>query len=103
MLAHRPRLGQRSSRFPAGGADVASGVAAGRPAIFYAHPWEFDPDQPRMPLPLLEGFKRFRHYNNLGSSLARLDRLLGDFDWGPMGSFAEASAHALDPDLAASA
>ena len=69
--------------------------AAGRPAIFYAHPWEFDPTQPRMPLPVLEGLKRFRHYNNLGSTLARLDRLLGDFEWGPMGAYAEASAREL--------
>jgi polysaccharide deacetylase family protein (PEP-CTERM system associated) len=58
----------------------------GRPAIFYAHPWEFDPDQPRMPLPPL---KRFRHYNNLERTLDRLDRLLVDFEWGPLGSWAE--------------
>lgn len=59
---------------------------AGRPAIFYAHPWEFDPEQPRMPLPLV---KRFRHYNNLERTLDRLDRLLVDFEWGPLGSWAE--------------
>lgn len=70
--------------------------AAGRPAIFYAHPWEFDPEQPRMPLPPV---KRFRHYNNLNVTLDRLDRLLGDFEWGPMGPWAEASARALGPAL----
>ncbi|NVB40987.1 DUF3473 domain-containing protein [Pseudenhygromyxa sp. WMMC2535] len=63
--------------------------AAGRPAIFYAHPWEFDPDQPRMPLPAV---KRFRHYNNLGATLERLDRLLGAFEWGPMGAWADSAA-----------
>ncbi|PRP93683.1 XrtA system polysaccharide deacetylase [Enhygromyxa salina] len=58
---------------------------AGRPAIFYAHPWEFDPEQPRMPLPAI---KRFRHYNNLGKTLGRLERLLVEFEWGPMGPWA---------------
>ena len=58
--------------------------AAGRPAIFYAHPWEFDPAQPRLPLPAI---KRFRHYNNLGQTLARLDRLLVDFEWQPIGTY----------------
>lgn len=72
---------------------------AGRPAIFYAHPWEFDPDQPRMPLPPI---KRFRHYNNLRSTLARLDRLLGEFEWGPMGPWATESARALGARRAAS-
>lgn len=66
--------------------------AAGRPAIFYAHPWEFDPEQPRMPLPPL---KRFRHYNNLEHTLARLDRLLGEFAWGPMGTRALEAADEL--------
>lgn len=59
--------------------------AAGRPVIFYAHPWEFDPDQPRMPL---RPDKRFRHYNNLDKTLTRLDRLLREFAWGPMGPYA---------------
>lgn len=60
--------------------------AGGRPAIFYAHPWEFDPEQPRMPL---SPIKAFRHYNNLDKTLARLDRLLGEFAWGPMGAWAD--------------
>ncbi len=50
----------------------------GRPVIFYLHPWEIDPDQPRVDLPLI---KKFRHYNNLGKTYARLDRLLGDFEF----------------------
>ncbi len=59
--------------------------AAGRPAIFYAHPWEFDPEQPRMPLPRI---KQFRHYNNLDKTMVRLDRLLGEFAWRPLGPWA---------------
>jgi polysaccharide deacetylase family protein (PEP-CTERM system associated) len=48
----------------------------GRPVNFYLHPWEVDPDQPRMPLPLV---KRVRHYNNLAKTMPRLERLLSDF------------------------
>ena len=50
------------------------------PAIFYFHPWEIDPEQPRVPGTSLK--TRFRHYVNLDKTEARLDRLLGDFRWG---------------------
>jgi len=43
---------------------------------FYLHPWEFDPSQPRVHIPL---FYRFRHYVNLKLTEGRLDKLLGDF------------------------
>jgi polysaccharide deacetylase family protein (PEP-CTERM system associated) len=52
-----------------------------RPAIFYMHPWEIDPDQPRLSAGMLS---RFRHYRNLGETEGRLKRLLADFDFGPM-------------------
>lgn len=49
------------------------------PSVFYLHPWEIDPDQPRqVQAPLLS---RFRHYLNLQKTEARLRRLLRDFDW----------------------
>jgi polysaccharide deacetylase family protein (PEP-CTERM system associated) len=48
-----------------------------RPVIFYLHPWEVDPDQPRVRG--LPWSKRFRHYNNLEKTEERLDRLLEDF------------------------
>ena len=51
-------------------------------AIFYFHPWEIDPEQPR--LRGLDAKTRFRHYLNLARMEARLDRLLGDFAWGRM-------------------
>ena len=51
-------------------------------AIFYFHPWEIDPDQPRQTG--IDAKTRFRHYLNLGRMEARLDRLLGDFSWGRM-------------------
>ncbi len=51
----------------------------GRPVMFYLHPWEADPEQPRV-----EGLpwsKRFRHYTNLEKTEERLERLLGDFSF----------------------
>ncbi|HRE16617.1 MAG TPA: DUF3473 domain-containing protein [Rhodocyclaceae bacterium] len=53
-----------------------------QPAIFYFHPWEIDPQQPR--IPGINAKTRFRHYLNLERMEARLDRLLGDFRWGRM-------------------
>ena len=51
----------------------------GKPAMFYFHPWELDPEQPRV---AGAGAKaRFRHYVNLGHMESRLRRLLGDFRW----------------------
>ncbi|MDR1943886.1 MAG: DUF3473 domain-containing protein [Synergistaceae bacterium] len=54
----------------------------GRPAIFYVHPWEIDPGQPRIKLPLP---KRFRSYVNLDKTEGRLGRLLSDFRFGAIG------------------
>jgi len=51
-----------------------------RPAIFYFHPWEIDPEQPRVTAATAK--TRFRHYINLQHTEARLDRLLSDFSWG---------------------
>ena len=50
-----------------------------RPAIFYMHPWEVDPDQPRVPG--VSAKTRFRHYVNLHRTVPRLRRLLTDFRW----------------------
>jgi len=50
-----------------------------RPFIFYLHPWEIDPGQPRVRVCWLS---RFRHYTNLDKCEARLRRLLGDFRFG---------------------
>ncbi len=54
----------------------------GMPCVFYFHPWEIDPDQPRQ---AGAGAKtRFRHYLNLGRMRSRLDSLLADFSWDRM-------------------
>jgi polysaccharide deacetylase family protein (PEP-CTERM system associated) len=52
-----------------------------RPFTFYLHPWEVDPDQPRIAAPLMS---RFRHYTNLSACEARLRRLLKEFSFGTM-------------------
>ena len=48
-------------------------------AIFYLHPWELDPQQPRIAGTTLK--TRFRHYLNLHRTEARLRQLLRDFTW----------------------
>jgi hypothetical protein len=50
-----------------------------RPAMFYFHPWEIDPAQPRVPGAPLKS--RFRHYVNLRRMEAKLERLCADFRW----------------------
>jgi hypothetical protein len=50
--------------------------------VFYFHPWEIDPGQPRQKNTNLK--TRFRHYLNLGQTERRLHRLLDDFSWGRM-------------------
>ena len=52
----------------------------GKPAIFYFHPWELDPEQPRVAAASAKA--RFRHYVNLDKTQGRLNRLLNDFQWG---------------------
>lgn len=52
--------------------------AQGRPFIFYIHPWEIDPEQPKMPVSAL---RRFRHYHNLDKTFGRLQRLMDDFSF----------------------
>jgi polysaccharide deacetylase family protein (PEP-CTERM system associated) len=50
--------------------------ARGVPAMFYVHPWEIDPAQPRLGVGLVS---RLRHYRGLGGMFGRLERLLGEF------------------------
>ena len=50
-----------------------------RPGIFYIHPWEVDPGQPR--IGGASRMSKFRHYVNLSRTTPRLERLLRDFSW----------------------
>jgi polysaccharide deacetylase family protein (PEP-CTERM system associated) len=52
-----------------------------RPVIFYLHPWEIDPGQPRLPVGRVS---RLRHYRNLDRAEPRLQRLLRDFAFAPL-------------------
>jgi polysaccharide deacetylase family protein (PEP-CTERM system associated) len=54
----------------------------GEPTIFYFHPWELDPGQPR--IPGVSAKTRFRHYVNLHKTESRLKRLVADFRWDRM-------------------
>lgn len=47
--------------------------------LFYLHPWEIDPDQPRFDN--ASWFSRFRHYTNLDKCYGRLENLIEDFDF----------------------
>ncbi len=64
----------------------------GHPAVIYLHPWEFDPDQPRVAGP--SAWMRFRHYVNLRQTAPRLERVLNEFTFVPL---REALAGILPP------
>jgi polysaccharide deacetylase family protein (PEP-CTERM system associated) len=53
-----------------------------QPAVFYLHPWEIDPHQPRL---AADALGRFRHYRNLDRTEGRLRRLFGEFRFAPLG------------------
>ncbi len=81
---------------------------AGRPFTFYLHPWEVDPDQPRVKN--ISAFSRFRHYTNLDKCESRLRRVLSDFSFGTMREVLEgkgllatgsSAAHSAAPATAA--
>ena len=55
--------------------------AAGLPVMFYLHPWEVDPDQPRVPP---RPWQNWRHYVNLHKTERKLECLLGEFQFGTL-------------------
>jgi polysaccharide deacetylase family protein (PEP-CTERM system associated) len=57
-------------------------AALRQPGLFYTHPWEIDPEQPRVAG--ASRLSRFRHYTNLDKTFSRLERLLADFAWDRM-------------------
>ena len=59
----------------------------GQPAVVYLHPWELDPEQPRLPAGKLS---RFRHYTNLHRMEERFVRLLQDFSFGTVSEVLQA-------------
>ncbi len=67
----------------------------GRPAIIYFHPWEIDPDQPRVADAPLKS--KLRHYSKLSAMAGKLERLMGDFRWTRVDALVEAQAQNLMP------
>ena len=53
-----------------------------KPAVFYFHPWEIDPDQPRIDGASAKA--RFRHYSNLKHMRRKLEKTLSRFSWDRM-------------------
>lgn len=53
-----------------------------QPFMFYLHPWEIDPAQPR--LKKAGAFSKFRHYTNLSSTYSRLEKMFSEFSFGPI-------------------
>ncbi len=51
----------------------------GRPAVFYFHPWEIDPEQPRVANAAMRS--KFRHYTNLDVMGDKLRLLVSEFPW----------------------
>ena len=70
----------------------------GRPAVFYFHPWEIDPGQPRVAGAPLKS--RLRHYTNLDKMAGKLRQLVGEFAWGRMDLLAHREAARLDGEAA---
>jgi polysaccharide deacetylase family protein (PEP-CTERM system associated) len=68
-------------------AGVSHILGSGAPYVFYIHPWEIDPGQPRMRG--LSAVSRFRHYLNLARCEDRFAALLGDFSWTTVRSLLE--------------
>ena len=82
--------------FPAAITDRAVARAnrdEGRPAVFYFHPWEVDPEQPRVARAPLKS--RLRHYSRLGAMAGKLRGLVKRHDWGRVDAVVAAEAERL--------
>lgn len=66
-----------------------------RPAVFYFHPWEIDPGQPRVAEAPLRS--RLRHYSRLEQMAGKLRQLVGDFSWGRVDALARREALRAGP------
>lgn len=66
----------------------------GRSGVFYVHPWELDPDQPRMPVGLLT---RVRHYRGVGVTARRLEALVRRFAFDSIRTLYASELRSIDP------
>jgi len=86
--------------FAAWRAGIRRILRTGSPYVFYIHPWEIDPGQPRVEG--LSRMNRFRHYVNLDRSEPRLAALLADFRWATVRDVLDGwKGRAAEPTLAA--
>jgi polysaccharide deacetylase family protein (PEP-CTERM system associated) len=70
-----------------------------RPAVFYFHPWEIDPGQPRVAGAPLKS--RLRHYTKLDQMAPKLRQLIREFAWGRMDLLAYREAARVERETAA--
>ncbi len=70
----------------------------GRPAVFYFHPWEIDPGQPRVAGAPLKS--KLRHYTNLEGMAPKLRQLIHEFAWGRMDLLAHREAMRVESEAA---
>jgi hypothetical protein len=68
----------------------------GRPFVFYLHPWELDPHQPRVPGSVVN---RFRHYWNLPATARRLEAVLDEFGFAPLSEVVEQYTRQKGPEV----
>jgi polysaccharide deacetylase family protein (PEP-CTERM system associated) len=73
---------------------ISRANAAGEPVVFYIHPWEIDPQQPRLPVSRLTAW---RHYSNLDDTLHRLERMVGDFAFDTIAATLDVNVPAAAP------
>jgi hypothetical protein len=71
---------------------LAQVLREGQPAVFYLHPWEVDPEQPRLPVGAIT---RVRHYRGLDVCADRLRRLMQRFAFQSVRSFEKSSERAF--------
>ncbi|APG62455.1 polysaccharide deacetylase [Sphingorhabdus lutea] len=71
----------------------------GRPAILYFHPWEIDPDQPRVDNAPLKS--KLRHYSRLDAMKGKLARLCGAYEWDLMRNIAAEQRDNMIKNIAA--
>jgi hypothetical protein len=74
--------------------EIARRNAAGSPVTLWLHPWELDPDPPRVRLP---PGKRFAHYFRLDGLAERLEEVLGGASFGTIGQMLAASPGVFPP------
>ncbi|MGY4397826.1 polysaccharide deacetylase family protein (PEP-CTERM system associated) [Sphingomonas sp. UYAg733] len=81
--------------FPGALTDFAVRQVAGegQPAVFYFHPWEIDPGQPRVANAPVKS--KLRHYSRLGAMAGKLRTLIGRHDWGRMDAVVAAARRGL--------